>query len=168
MLAAQMYDTRNRGKIIWMFATSRPDLLEVDLKRQGRLDVHIPLFPPQNKEERNALFKMLAKKVKLDINYDELPELPENLEVAGNEMEGLLIRAKRIYELQGEDNKKSYKEILADIIKNFRPSMHTANLEYMDLIAVKECTDDNFLPEKYKKIKPAELEERIEKLKFQM
>ena len=45
MLAKEMSDTRNRGKIIWVFATSRPDLLEVDLKRQGRLDVHIPLFP---------------------------------------------------------------------------------------------------------------------------
>ena len=46
MLAKEMSDTRNRGKILWVFATSRPDLLEVDLKRQGRLDVHIPLFPP--------------------------------------------------------------------------------------------------------------------------
>ena len=46
MLAKEMSDTRNRGKIIWIFATSRPDLVEVDLKRQGRLDVHIPLFPP--------------------------------------------------------------------------------------------------------------------------
>ncbi|MCB1035870.1 MAG: ATP-binding protein, partial [Acidobacteria bacterium] len=47
MLAKEMSDTDNRGKIVWIFATSRPDLLEVDLKRQGRLDVHIPLFPPQ-------------------------------------------------------------------------------------------------------------------------
>jgi len=39
MLAKEMSDTRNRGRIIWVFATSRPDLLEVDLKRQGRLDV---------------------------------------------------------------------------------------------------------------------------------
>ncbi len=47
MMAEEMCDTRNRGKIVWIFATSRPDLLEVDLKRQGRLDVHIPLFPPR-------------------------------------------------------------------------------------------------------------------------
>lgn len=54
MLAKEMSDTRNRGKIIWVFATSRPDLLEVDLKHQGRLDVHIPLFPPQTPEEMRA------------------------------------------------------------------------------------------------------------------
>ncbi|HEY4330675.1 MAG TPA: AAA family ATPase, partial [Phycisphaerae bacterium] len=40
MLAKEMSDTRNRGKIMWVFATSRPDLVEVDLKRPGRLDVH--------------------------------------------------------------------------------------------------------------------------------
>ncbi|HMB52287.1 MAG TPA: ATP-binding protein, partial [Thermoanaerobaculia bacterium] len=52
MLAKEMSDTDNRGKIIWVFATSRPDLLEVDLKRQGRLDVHIPLFPPGDPKSR--------------------------------------------------------------------------------------------------------------------
>ena len=38
MLAKEMSNTQNRGRILWVFATSRPDLLEVDLKRQGRLD----------------------------------------------------------------------------------------------------------------------------------
>ena len=52
MLAKEMSDTRNRGRILWVFATSRPDLVEVDLKRQGRLDVHIPLFPPETAAER--------------------------------------------------------------------------------------------------------------------
>src|SRR5438874_9966524 len=35
MLAKEMSDTRNRGRIVWVFATSRPDLLEVDLKRRS-------------------------------------------------------------------------------------------------------------------------------------
>ncbi len=67
MLAREMSDTNNRGKIIWIFATWRPDLLEVDLKRQGRLDVHIPLFPPGDAESRHALFCAMARKVGLDI-----------------------------------------------------------------------------------------------------
>ena len=36
MIANQMGDTRYRGKIIWMLLTCRPDLLPIDLKRQGR------------------------------------------------------------------------------------------------------------------------------------
>ena len=70
MLAKEMSDTRNRGRIIWVFATSRPDLLEVDLKRQGRLDVHIPLFPPETAEERNALLLAIAKKLKFPLTDD--------------------------------------------------------------------------------------------------
>ncbi len=43
MIAAQMGNTRYRGRIVWMLLTSRPDLLPIDLKRQGRAEVHIPL-----------------------------------------------------------------------------------------------------------------------------
>ena len=54
MIAAQMGDTRYRGQIIWMLLTSRPDLLPIDLKRQGRAEVHIPLFYPADQEEIRA------------------------------------------------------------------------------------------------------------------
>ena len=102
MLAKEMSDTKNRGKIIWIFATSRPDLVEVDLKRQGRLDVHIPLFPPGDAAGRATLFGAMARKLKLPIKPEELPPLPDNDQLGGNEMEGLLVRALRTYE-SGKD-----------------------------------------------------------------
>src|SRR6266850_5398974 len=43
-LAAFMGDTRRRGKVIWFLMTSRPDLVPVDLKRQGRAEEHLALF----------------------------------------------------------------------------------------------------------------------------
>jgi len=46
MIATQMGDTRYRGAILWMLLTARPDLLPIDIKRQGRAEVHIPLFYP--------------------------------------------------------------------------------------------------------------------------
>ena len=98
MLAKEMSDTKNRGKIIWIFATSRPDLVEVDLKRQGRLDVHIPLFPPGDAAGRATLFAAMAHKLKLPIKPEELPPLPDNDQIGGNEMEGILVRALREYE----------------------------------------------------------------------
>ena len=51
MIASQMGDTRYRGKILWMLLTARPDLLPIDLKRQGRAEVHIPLFYPTDQDE---------------------------------------------------------------------------------------------------------------------
>ena len=78
MLAKEMSDTRNRGRIIWVFATSRPDLLEVDLKRQGRLDVHIPLFPPETAEERAraAAWRSRAS-LKFPLTEADLPPLED-------------------------------------------------------------------------------------------
>ena len=164
MLAKEMSDTLNRGKILWVFATSRPDLLEVDLKRQGRLDVHIPLFPPETPEERRALMGSVARKYKLPVKPEDLTDLPTTMTLGGNEIEGILIRALRVYELLPEP-RKPLKEILADVFKDIRPSAHTQKLEYMDLIAVKECTDERFLPARFRSLSPEEIEKKIGELR---
>jgi AAA+ superfamily predicted ATPase len=164
MLAKEMSDTRNRGRILWVFATSRPDLLEVDLKRQGRLDVHIPLFPPETAEEREALLLAIAKKLKLPLTADDLPPFTDDVTLGGNELEGVLVRALRVHELSPEP-RKPLREVLAEVIKEVRPNPHTRKLEYMDLVAVKECTDVRFLPPKYRDLTPEELETRIDALR---
>ena len=92
MLAKEMSDTQNRGKILWVFATSRPDLLEVDLKCQGRLDVHVPLFGPQSSQEVCTLLLSVAGKLKLAIAESDLPDLGQGLLLGGNELEGILSR----------------------------------------------------------------------------
>ena len=161
MLAKEMSDTRNRGRIVWVFATSRPDLLEVDLKRQGRLDVHIPLFPPQTTGEMHDLLGAVAKKLKFPLGASDIPPLPEGMVLAGNEIEGILVRALRLYELMPEP-RSPLREILTGVFKEVRPNAHTRKLEYMDLIAVKECTDSRFLPPMYRDMTPEDLEARIE------
>ncbi len=165
MLAAEMSDTTNRGKIVWVFATSRPDLLEVDLKRAGRLDVHIPLFPPQDAKSRNDLFQAMAKKVGLKSADGELPLLPPDLEIGGNEMEAILVQARRKFLLHGAKKKQKLWDVVKTELESFRPSAHTRHLEYMDLVAVKECTDSRFLPEKFRKMTLDEVERRIDMLK---
>ena len=164
MLAKEMSDTRNRGKIIWVFATSRPDLLEVDLKRQGRLDVHIPLFPPDTPQEREALLLAIAKKLRFPLTAGDLPPFADGQALGGNELEGVLVRALRLHELAGEP-RPPIREILAGVLKEVRPSPHTRKLEYMDLIAVKECTDMRFLPDRFKALTPEELEAQIDALR---
>jgi AAA+ superfamily predicted ATPase len=164
MLAKEMSDTRNRGRIIWVFATSRPDLLEVDLKRQGRLDVHIPLFPPETPDEVRALFLAVARKLKVPLTETDVPPVAEGIALGGNEIEGILVRALRIAEL-ANDPKPSLRDILANVMKEVRPSAHTRKLEYMDLVAVKECTDARFLPPRLRDLTPEALETRITELK---
>lgn len=158
MLAQAMSDTDNRGKIFWVFATSRPDLLEVDLKRPGRLDVHIPLFSPQTLEERQGLFKAMSRKVGLEPS--SLPDLPPDRELSGNEMEAVLVRAMRRHALEGGE----FPAIVSTLMEEFRPMAHQDHLEYMDLIAVKECTDDRFLPERFRAMEISDVDARLQQL----
>lgn len=161
MLAKEMSDTRNRGRIVWVFATSRPDLLEVDLKRQGRLDVHIPLFPPQTKDEMRGLLLSISRKIQFPLDETDIPPLPDGLVLGGNEIEAILVRVVRLYELLPEP-RSPLREVVDNVLKEVRPNAHTRKLEYMDLVAVKECTDSRFLPPAYQALTPEELERRIE------
>ena len=164
MLTKEMSDTRNRGRILWVFATSRPDLLEVDLKRQGRLDVHIPLFAPETAAERRAVLLAIARKLKYPLAESDLPPLDNVPELGGHELEGVLVRALRAHELAPPPG-RPLREVLADVLRDVRPSPHTRKLEYMDLVAVKECTDARFLPARFRDLSPEELESRIDALR---
>ena len=170
MLAREMANTRNRGRIFWIFATSRPDLLEVDLKRVGRLDVHIPLYAPQTAQDKKDLFIALAKKNKIAISPEDAPEFPENMDFGGNEMEGILIMASRMFELQDENDpdKKEIKHFVNEAMKMYRPMAHSSRLEYMDLAATIECTDKRFLPEKFANMDLGQMKQRMDILKVEL
>src|SRR5581483_9358052 len=62
-IAQFMGNTEYRGKVIWFLLTCRPDLLPVDLKRQGRAEEHIALFYPETPEERLALLRAMQRKI---------------------------------------------------------------------------------------------------------
>ena len=83
MIARQMGDTRYRGKIVWMLLTSRPDLLPIDLKRQGRAEVHIPLFYPQTAQERREMFLAMAKKAKVPLEESAVPDFEKTASLSG-------------------------------------------------------------------------------------
>lgn len=164
MLAKEMSDTRNRGRILWVFATSRPDLLEVDLKRQGRLDVHIPLFPPETAGEVRVMLMAMARKLKAPMTEADIPPIDDPGRFAGSELEGVLVRALRAHTL-APPPAPPFKDTLAAVLAEVRPNANTRKLEYMDMVAVKECTDARFLPARYRDLSLAEIERRIEDLR---
>ena len=63
--------------------------------------------------------------------------------LGGHEIEGVLVRALRTFELEPEP-KRPLKDILGDVLREIRGARHTRKLEYMDLVAVKECTTPGF------------------------
>ena len=95
-IAQAMSDTRFRGKIIWFLVTARPDLMPVDLKRQGRAEEHIALFYPSTREDREELLQVMMRKTGIEIPSSEIPDalLDGERTFSGADMEALLTRAK--------------------------------------------------------------------------
>ena len=111
---------------------------------------------------------IVARKLGVDLSADDLPVLPPELDVGGNEMEGILVRALRLHETQPEGERRSFPEILTEVIADFRPSAHVERLELMDLLAVKECTDVRFLPQRFRNLDLDHLNRRITELRLRV
>jgi len=146
-LAAQMGDTRYRGKLIWFLLTCRPDLLPVDLKRQGRCEEHIPLFYPQSPAELREMFLAMARKAKIELDEKALPDFAKLPPLSGADIEAILTRARRESLLCGQPVDSA---IIADVLTTFRSTRGPAH-ELQWLAGVLECTDLRYLPEDVRK-----------------
>ncbi len=144
MIASQMGDTRYRGRIIWMLLTCRPDLLPIDLKRQGRCEVHIPLFAPQDSTEITSMFQAMAKKNKIALADDAVPEVSPERQLSGADLESILLAARR--RALAADRSTVTRDDLQGSIDEFIPSSEGLEKEMQEIAAVLECTDRNFLP----------------------
>jgi ATP-dependent 26S proteasome regulatory subunit len=165
MISTLMSDTEYRGRILWMLLTSRPDLLPVDLKRQGRCEVHIPLFPPSTEESRREMFLALARKAGVSIAPSDLPPIPPGL--SGADIESLLVSSVRRAALQ--KSKSPGPETFREALAHFRAPEYGLEKELQELVAVREATDPVFLPEPLRNRyasaeKSAALEHRIQEI----
>ncbi|HKI21634.1 MAG TPA: AAA family ATPase, partial [Isosphaeraceae bacterium] len=164
MIAAQMGDTRYRGKLIWMLLTSRPDLLPIDLKRQGRAEVHLPLFAPADDAEIHFMIKVMARKNKTSLADGALPTQLAGRGLSGADIESIVLAAKRRALTHGRE--EIARDDLEGALNDFIPSAQGLEKERQELAAVLECTSMSFLPEPWRsRVAPldgrAKLQERM-------
>ena len=148
MMAERMSDSRNRGRILWALATSRPDLVEVDLKRPGRVDVKIPIFPTATPAEGYQLIRALAKRrgVVLD---EALPEsfrasIPDLLTPGA--AEALSVKLYRAL----KTGATAPDEALAAALRDYQPPVPLSVIHDQIALAVAEATDLGFVPERFR------------------
>ena len=166
-LAAFMGDTRRRGQVIWFLMTSRPDLVPVDLKRQGRAEEHIALFPPATPAERVQVFESLRRRlgVRLEPGADVaalLAEAPATMSAA--DFEGILVRAGRRMAASGAPAVSA--ALLRELVRDFQPPAYPLEIEYQRLIAAFECTSRALLPPDLAAMRPEEIAERLRELGY--
>jgi len=160
-----MSDTSNRGRILWFLMTARPDLMPIDLKRQGRAEEHIALFPPETVEERSELFEVMKRKTNLKLSEEYIPKSvkKEKTIYSGADMEAALTRAKFRAASQGKDEVTP--DLLEEVFEDFIPPTYPEEVELQTLVAVIECTSKALLPERFRKMDREKVLDRIEILK---
>lgn len=148
MMAERMSDSRNRGKILWALATSRPDLVEVDLKRPGRVDVKIPIFPTVTPDEGYQLIRALAKR-KGVLLEKALPEsyrtsIPDLLTPGA--AEAISVRLYRTLKTGTADPV----DALAVALRDYQSPVPLEVISRQIALAVAETTDLAFVPARFR------------------
>ena len=163
-IAQFMGNTELRGKVIWFLLTCRPDLLPVDLKRQGRAEEHIALFYPDSDQERLALLRAMQKKTGTDLRSVEVEKffLEHAGTLSGADIEAILIRARMKSALENETAVDV--EDLKAALEDFVPPSYPTEIELQNLVAVLECTSRSLLPEKYRRMDRSEVVRRANEL----
>ena len=168
-IAQFMGNTENRGKVIWFLLTCRPDLLPVDLKRQGRAEEHIALFYPETAEDRSAMLRAMLKKTGTKFAAPEEAEAlfqKQSGTYSGADIEALLVRARMRAALAGRDTVSA--EELQVTLGDFIPASSPDEVELQTLVAVLECTSRSLLPERYRNADRAELVQRTAALQLML
>src|SRR5688572_21436323 len=164
--ASFMGNTEYRGKILWFLITSRPDLLPVDLKRQGRAEEHLALFYPETDEEHDALFKIMVKKSGLHTPAQSLKEvIADPTGLSGADIEAILARAVLAADAEGARDGSLSVEVLRRAFEDFIPATSPLERELQILVAVQECTSREVLPERYRKQDRSDVQARVNELR---
>lgn len=149
MLAEEMGSSTNRGRVIWVLASSRPDLIEVDLKRPGRVDVKIPLFPTATPREGFDLLRMVCGKRGLTVmesSYASLESVIPSLMTPGA-AEALAVKIYR----QVRTSSATLDEVLRESLSEYQNPISPEIMSFQIQIAAAEATALEFVPPTFRR-----------------
>jgi transitional endoplasmic reticulum ATPase len=164
-----MSDTSNRGRILFLVMTNRPDKLDVDLKRAGRIDRKIPFLYSQTAEEVENVIKAQFRKNQIRTDVDPASirgEFSAKLIGYSNaDVEAVVLLANDDAAREsGGDAPVTAAQFIHAAVDYF-PSRDVELLEYMELLAVFEASSRRLLPPKYAAMSPEEIDARLRLLR---
>jgi len=161
-----MSDPENRGHVLTILMTNRPDKLDVDIKRPGRLDRKIPFFYVDSAEDRLRIVGAILGRNGASLPEGGEAELLRALDpLAGYsnaDLEAVALLALDI--ARGESAALSVSH-LQQAIADFIPPQHSDTIQLMELLAVQESSRRSLLPERFAKLAPSEVSQLIGELK---
>jgi SpoVK/Ycf46/Vps4 family AAA+-type ATPase len=148
MFAKEMSNPDHRGRIIWILASSRPDLIEVDLKRPGRVDVKIPIFPTTTPEESFDLIRALCGRLGVALDDADQEAVRERLPIlmTPGAAEAFSVKIYRAIRVRGQSPREALVAALAD----YQPPVSAEIMDFQIDLAVREATDMDFVPARFR------------------
>ncbi|HJZ86822.1 MAG TPA: AAA family ATPase [Polyangia bacterium] len=165
-----MSNTENRGRVLFVLMTNRPDKLDVDIKRAGRLDRKIPFFYPQNADEVQRILEAQFRKNKVKISApieDFKPPLQAMIGYSNADVEAIVLLAADYASERGAEAPATPDD-LARATRDYLPSRDVEMIEYMELLAVFEASNRRMLPAKYADLPTDELQAKLQALKLKV
>jgi SpoVK/Ycf46/Vps4 family AAA+-type ATPase len=141
-------DTSYRGRILWMWATNRPDIMDEATKRPGRLgDLKIPFF--FGADDPEAVLRLSAQKNLIRLKVDDLSGVLERVKgYSAAEIEAVALRSRWFARRAGR--KVVTLDDLIAAADDYIPSRNDKMIQYMELLAILEASSMRMLPERYK------------------
>jgi transitional endoplasmic reticulum ATPase len=164
-----MSDTANRGRILFLVMTNRPDKLDVDLKRAGRLDRKIPFLYSQTPEEVEEVARALVRKnrIQTDVDFQTIRDrfATKLVGYSNADVEAVLLLANDNAARAGNGDAPVTADDFLAAAADYFPSRDVELLEYMELLAVFESSSRRLLPIKYVNVSPEQLDARLRQLR---
>ena len=156
-----MSDPDNRGQVLFVMMTNRPDKLDSDIKRPGRLDRKIPFFYCDSAPERaQVLLAVLARYGEPCVaSTEELLTLCETLSGYSNaDLEALALLA---VELARNQSQPLNAEALTHAAQDFMPPQEQDMIEFMELLAVSETSRRSMLPKRFRDMAISDIQNNL-------
>lgn len=171
-----MSDTDNRGQVLFILMTNRPDKLDVDIKRAGRLDRKIPFFyaddPTAIAAVLKALFKRYLPQLPADWDSEGLALCERLVGYSNADLEAITLLAINLAAGRaGSTNQDDGGVDLATLhqaVDDYLPSRDERMLAYMEMLAVFEASRRSMLPTRYRDMPLAEFNQRLRQLKLEL
>ncbi|MBS1157427.1 MAG: ATPase central domain protein [Proteobacteria bacterium] len=160
-LKAFMSEPENRGRVLFILMTNRPDKLDIDIKRPGRLDVKLPFFYAQSASERVEIIRALFARHGMQWGGTDEQHLLacEALDGYSNaDLEAvMLLAASAVTDDSTQIGAEAFEQAVAD----FMPPQDKNMVHYMELLAAVECSRRSWLPRHLRDLKTEELQEQL-------
>jgi transitional endoplasmic reticulum ATPase len=156
-----MAETDNRGQVLFVMMTNRPDKLDTDIKRPGRLDRKIPFFYCESAPERAQVLQAVLSRYgePCVASAEEMLTLCDTLTGYSNaDLEALALLAVEQARTQGSGVNAS---ALNTAAHDFMPPQERDMIEFMELLAVSETSRRSMLPKRFRDMAVADIQSNL-------